>query len=238
MLILKIAIVIVGWLLGFIAHKKHRQVFLAIPALITIAVLFVDSSHINELGNTVKSLFDSYRPIEKTALERYPDLPKEKAIEKYLEDLNNIKKEYSDNKRELSDLRTKTLEQEKRESIAQNFTEVASWNYAGGKDLGGGIGVSGPPAGLLGKHISNKDGKIIWQCDSEALSDYREIIKQYPKYPFPYLYMGICLKNGRDHSWKTYGKKGIELFMNTTMIPNHNDGHDAGLKLLKEALKE
>lgn len=134
MLILKIAIVTVGWLFGFISLKKHRQIFLAIPVLITIAVLFVDNSHINELRNTVKSLFDSYMPIEKTALERYPDLPKEKAIRKYLEDLDKIKtnnkqlrdeqinnnqkiksleKEDSSNKRELSDLRTKTLEQEK-----------------------------------------------------------------------------------------------------------------------------
>ncbi len=259
MLILKIAIVTVGWLFGFISLKKHRQIFLAIPALITIAVLFVDNSHINELRNTVKSLFDSYMPIEKTALERYPDLPKEKAIRKYLEDLDKIKtnnkqlrdeqinnnqkiksleKEDSSNKRELSDLRTKTLEQEKREIIIQQFSEVASWSLFGTIELGGGTAVSGPPSGLLGKHVFQRDEKLSWQCDSEALSDYRKIIKQYPKYPFPYLYIGLCLKEARDPSWKTYGTKGLELFMNTTTIPKHNPSHDGGLKLLKEALKE
>jgi hypothetical protein len=259
MLILKIAIVAAGWLLGFIAHRKHRQVLLAIPALITIAVLFVDSSHLKKLGNTINSLFDSYKPIEKTAVERYPDLPKEKAIRKYLEDLNKIgldnkqlreehtknirkieslEKEDSENKRQLADLRMKTSEQQAKQDIIQEFTEVASWNYRGETDTGGGVSFSGPLSGLLGRRVTEKNGGIVWQCNSDALKDYQTIIKQYPRYPFPYLYIGMCLKNAQDPSWKSYATKGLELFMKTTTSPKHSLSHDTGLKLLKEALQE
>ena len=143
MLILKIVIVIVGWLIGFIVDKKRRQTFLAIAMIITIAVLFVDNSQIKNLANTVKSLFDSYTPIEKTALERYPNLPKEKAIIKYLEDINKIgldnkqlrdeqakniqkieslEKEDSKNKRQLSDIKMKTSEQQSKMDIVKEFT--------------------------------------------------------------------------------------------------------------------
>ena len=142
MLILKIVIVIVGWLIGFIVDKKRRQTFLAIAMIITIAVLFVDNSQIKNLANTVKSLFDSYTPIEKTALERYPNLPKEKAIIKYLEDINKIgldnkqlrdeqakniqkieslEKEDSKNKRQLSDIKMKTSEQQSKMDIVKEF---------------------------------------------------------------------------------------------------------------------
>lgn len=259
MLILKIAIVTVGWLLGFIANKKHRQVFLAIPALITVAVLFFDNSQIKNLANTVKSLFDSYTPIEKTSLERYPDLPKEKAIKKYLDDLDKIgldnkqlrdeqvknirkieslEKEDFKNKRQFSDIKMKTSEQQLKIDIVQEFTEVASWGPGGGIDLGGGTGVAGPLGNQLNKDIAYHGEMLIWQCDSGALNDYKRIIKQYPNYPFPYLYVGECLKRTQDPSWKSYALKGIELFTKTTSIPKHSVTHDGGLKWLKLIAQE
>ena len=62
-------------------------------------------------------------------------------------------------------------------------------------ELGGGTAVSGPPSGLLGKHVFQRDEKLSWQCDSEALSDYRKIIKQYPKYLIPFIYiLGYALR--------------------------------------------
>jgi len=251
-LILKIAVVVAGWLIGFKADKKRRQLYLAIPVLITIAFLFVDGSDIKKLGNTVKSLLASYKPIEKTALERYPDLPKEKAIRKYLEDLNKIgdenkqlredhaknlqkieslEKEGSKNKRQLT-------EQQAKLDIIQEFTEVASWNHIGETESGGGVSFSGPLSGLLNKRVTERNGRIVWQCNPEALKDYQRIIKQYPRYPFPYWYIGMCLKEARDPSWKSYATKGLELFMKTTTIPKHSLSHDSGLKSLKETLQE
>jgi hypothetical protein len=257
-LILKIAVVVVGWLIGFIAHRKHRQFLLAIPALITLVVLSIDSSHLKKLGNTVDTLFSSFKPVEKTALERYPDSAKEEAIRKYLEDLNRIgldneqlreenaknlgkivslEKEDSKNKRQLSDLRKKTSEQQAKLDIIQEFTEVALWNHKGETDTGGVI-LSGPFSGVLNKCVTEANRGIVWQCDPEALEVYKRIIKQYPKYPFSYLYIGMCLKEAQDPSWRGYATKGLELFMKTTTIPQHSLGHDSGLKILKEALQE
>jgi hypothetical protein len=252
MVIFKVIIVGVGWVLGFIASRKYRQIFLAIPAAITIVILFVDNSSMENLKESLSSLIKSYTPIEKTALEHYPNLQKQEAIKKYLEDFDKMKVDNQKLKEEQAkhiqkikiledkntDLEIRTSEQQEHQKIIKEFSVVASWNHKGETESGGGVNFSGPLSGWLNKFVTEQNGGISWQCNQIALDNYKKIIEKYPKYPFPYLYIALCLKKAQDPSWKDYATKGLEIFKKTTMVPQHTPSHESGLKMIKEALEK
>ena len=191
-----------------------------------------------ELRNTVKSLFDAYRPIEKTALERYPGLPREKAIEKYLDDVSKIeadnkklKEENSKNTQLISDLTTKS-----RISEELVYREYALYGASGLKSGGKGVRISG----INGYRISdptpledwNKDftsrseGKISCNCTPAAISTCKSVIEKFPQCPFAYYFLSLCLKERGDSSWRGYAEKARSILQKTTSVENHSKDHD------------
>lgn len=101
MIVIKVVLIIISWILGFIPSRKYRQISLAFTLIVTITIIFVDSNHMKEISNRVTSLLKSYQPIEKTASEHYPQLPKDEAIKKYLGDIDKIKDENNKKKTDI-----------------------------------------------------------------------------------------------------------------------------------------
>lgn len=248
MLPVKLLIILIGWSLGFIVSRKYRQIFLAVPALLTIVLLFMDDSRMIELRSTVKSLFDAYRPIEKTASERYPSLPKDKAIEKYLDDVSKIeasneqlKEENSKNKQLISDLEIKSKISEE---LA--YREYALYNAFGVKS-----GLRGPRIGAINgiriteptpledwnsDFASRSEGKITCSCTPAAITVCKSVIEKFPQYPFAYYFLFLCLKEKRDASWRGYAEKARSIFQKTTGMENHSKDHDLVLGELNKLL--
>jgi hypothetical protein len=157
---------------------------------------------------------------------------------KLRQELQNQKEEDINNKRQISDLKMKTSSQEERQDVIQEYSEVASWNFQGSLEIGSGVAVSSPVSNWTNNFVKEKDGQISWQCSSDALVNYKRITNKYPKYPFPYYLITLCLKNANDPSWKIYARKGLDICNKTTMVPKHSPSHDDVLKRLKELLKK
>lgn len=245
MIYFKVIVVIASWLVGFIQSRKHRQSLLIIPICITIAVLFLDKSNMSKLNESLVSLTKSYTPIEKTALEHYPYLPKEEAITNYLKDIDKMKEDnkklkhdQADSIEEIKRLKYKDAKQQEHQNIIQEFSVVASWNYMGDLESGGGVIIYGPLSVRLRKFVTEENGYLSCKCDRTALDNYKDIIKKYPNYPFPYLYIASCLKPVKDPSWGDYATKGLDLFKKTIIVPTHAPSHEKGLQNIKEILQK
>jgi hypothetical protein len=232
MIVLKVVIIIIAWILGFIPSRKYRQISLALTLIVTITVLFVDNNHMKELSNRVTSLLKSYEPIEKTASEHYPQLPKDEAIKKYLGDIDKIK---ADNKKLNSELAIQTKLSE--EMAYQEYALYGATGHKKGvQSLNGNLINPTPLMDWNKDFVSRSDGKIICNCSPESIPICRSVIKKFPQYPFSYYFLSLCLKDKGDSSWRGYAKKAETIFIKTTKMQNHHNDHDLILIEIKKLL--
>jgi hypothetical protein len=91
---------------------------------------------------------------------------------------------------------------------------------------------------LLRYTYTVKDSQYYMNRTPEAESTYKIVIEKYPKFPFGYYFLVLCLREKKDESWKEYAKKGIEILEITTSIDRHNPNHDEILRKLKVYLNE
>src|SRR5271157_4978261 len=208
---------------------------------VLLLILFVVFSGAYTVTNFIKSkhserqianLSSLYRPIEESALEHYPELPKEKAIKNYLDGINNIeadnkqlKEENSKNKQQISEL---TMKSKISEEMA--YQEYALYNAFGWKKGISGInGIPINPTPLMDWNkdfASRSEGKISCNCTSTAIATCKSMTEKFPQYPFPYYFLSMCLKEKGDPSWRGYANTVKSILTKTTKMQNHNGDHD------------
>ena len=90
---------------------------------------------------------------------------------------------------------------------------------------------------LKGSYDANET-QFAFRFDANAEVIYRKVIENYPKFPFPYFGLAVCLKNRGDPNWKPYAEKAGEILKKTTSISGHEDQHDQVLERLQILLNE
>jgi hypothetical protein len=106
-------------------------------------------------------------------------------------------------------------------------------------DVDGTRGEARPPlVETTGISIAMKPAIIVegdhhrFLCDADAIGAYRSTIARFPKYPFSYFGLVVCLQASRDDSWREYAQKAFEILTKTTTIDGHHPSHDWALAQL------
>jgi cell division protein FtsB len=201
-------------------------------------------------------------PLETVALQRYPGDPEE-ALDKLGDHLDKEKDNFSqqeeltgqqrkeikklkrDNvnkRREVSKLK-KEISKQKGEIAAlsemNEYIDVATWMWDGRIRLWDSQVANSPVAGWAKTFRQKRvSGKPQWKCGSTALFHYREMVEEYPKYPFPYYVLAKCLHAKGEKSWKEYARNGVSILEKTTRISGHASDHDDILAELQALLEK
>lgn len=126
---------------------------------------------------------------------------------------------------------------EKEFEAIRDYGEVATWTFLGYKSVGG-MMTNSPVSGWRKDYVKQKDGIVNWECTSEAINHYKQMIVKHPRYPFPLYPLVICLKKQGNDSWRQYARKAVSILEKTTQVPGHNPGHDDTLLNFKKLLNE
>lgn len=137
----------------------------------------------------------------------------------------------------IAQLEKELSEQKRQQEIIKEYSDVARINFDGRIELGG-ISTGSAVSGWKKDFVKDKDGKMTAKCSPDAFGQYKETINKYPKYPFPYFLIAMCLKGQHDPAWRDYAKVGIGILEKTTMVPIHSPSHDDVLKRLNDMLSE
>jgi len=87
--------------------------------------------------------------------------------------------------------------------------------------------------------ISGEDNHLFYyKCDDVSLTVYKNVIDNYPNFPFSYFALAQCKKQKNQSDWKNYAIKAIEIFKITTQIGGHKSEHDGALNILNNYLNE
>lgn len=123
----------------------------------------------------------------------------------------------------------------------KEFSTIAQLDAVGnppGYGHGSDIKFNSELTDLLTNTYTVKNNQYYMERTSEAELIYRSVIEKYPKFPFAYYFLVLCLREKKDESWKIYTKKAIEIFEITTSIVGHNSNHDEILKKLRKYLNK
>ncbi|MCF7908354.1 MAG: hypothetical protein K9L86_05745 [Candidatus Omnitrophica bacterium] len=121
----------------------------------------------------------------------------------------------------------------------RDYSSIAKLNILGlPARAGSGIKLSTPISTSLENAIIEKDGKYFPTCSKEAEEKFKQTIKSYPRFPFSYYGLAVCLRSKEDEAWKDYANQAIEIFKKTISIKDHNSGHDQAMKELIRYLEE
>ena len=111
----------------------------------------------------------------------------------------------------------------------REFSSVASLD-ALGYPLGYGINsdhtFSNDLTRLLEGMYTIKDNKVSMQRGPEAEKQYKELIKKFPKFPFGYYFLAVCLRESGNDEWRDHAHRALEIFKITTRIDGHRSHHD------------
>lgn len=183
-----------------------------------------------ELRKDIKNISDKLEPILAYSRAKFPEKNDEEALKLILDEIRKL------SNLTLS-LKARTLKLDDEIQSVKQYSDVASWGFWGDIETGGGVNFSSPVSRWTEKYVSEQGGNVSWQCNSDALMHYKGIIDKYPKYPFPYVLLSLCLKKADDPSWRKYANEGYEILTKTTSIAKHAPSHDQALEMLKKAMQ-
>jgi hypothetical protein len=148
-------------------------------------------------------------------------------------DTGKQKKEISSLKGQISKLEQKKAEQAKEISMLSamgEYVEVATWDMDGMAMLWDSQEVKTPVSNWA-KNYRDQRGiaNAQWDCGSAALYHYREVMDQFPKYPFTYYVLAKCLHAKGEPAWEEYARTGISILKKTTRLSGHASDHDDAL---------
>jgi hypothetical protein len=75
-------------------------------------------------------------------------------------------------------------------------------------------------------------------CEAAALQKDRNAIGQFPDFPFTYYALSYCLQKQANPEWRTFAKKAVAIFEQTTTIGGHQKSHDDMLGYLRQLLAQ
>jgi hypothetical protein len=103
---------------------------------------------------------------------------------------------------------------------------------------GQGIKYDTPLSTALRDLYVTTGSRISFKCGSQFEPQYKEIIEQFPRFPFTYLALAECMRTRGDPAWREYAQKGVSILEKTVTIEGHNQSHDDALAILREHLSE
>ena len=80
------------------------------------------------------------------------------------------------------------------------------------------------------------DEKISLSCEDSSLEKFRRVILSFPRFPFTYHGLSLCLRSRGDSSWRSYAEKAVKILEITTSLESHHPIHDKTLTELREIL--
>jgi hypothetical protein len=118
------------------------------------------------------------------------------------------------------------------------YTHVATWNMAGKAILWNSKELETPISGWDTDYRKKGPiGESEWECGSAALYHYRDVMEQYPKYPFTYYALAKCLRIKGEPAWEEYATKAVTILKKTTRLYGHASDHDDALVELSTVLE-
>lgn len=177
-------------------------------------------------------------PFIELAKKSAPGADTDAALKQLLTEFSAVKKDVEQEKKKVESVK-KDLETEKMKVEAiRDYSLVAKLNMHGltgaaGKGLrerATAISRLMEPALILENEVST------CRCDDNSLTVFKEVIRQYPKFPFSYFCIADCLKIRNNPEWKQYAIKAKDIFEITTSLSEHHQSHDQALQLLLRGL--
>jgi hypothetical protein len=190
----------------FHTPKKEPFIFLVIGAL---------------LGFGIQTIYD------KVAIS-----PEESLITDLQAQIQNYQESIEQKDQRISELEDTT------NSILE-YSEVARLDALGnppGLGPGSDISINNELTKLLKDTYVFKDGQIRMSRSAESESKYRQLIQKYPKFPFGYYFVALCLRDNRNEEWRSYAIKAVEILEQTVKLDGHNKNHDEVLARLNRWL--
>jgi len=123
--------------------------------------------------------------------------------------------------------------------LLRKYSYVANYGIYGGEHfLGPGLATDSRLYNLLTDTYYSKDNKFFYYCGDKFEKIYKQIIVEFPDFPFSFYALADCKNQRRESDWIDYANKGIEIFEWTTKIGGHNRQHDDCMNNLLEFKKE
>ena len=149
--------------------------------------------------------------------------------------LANLDRYQQDNEAEAAEI--KRLE-EVTETV-RGYSDMAALNPAGLPfKEGKGIRFDSPLSNALRDLYIIQNSKLHFKLGEEFENKYREIIQQFPRFPFAYLALAESLRHRGNPNWRDYANKAVSILHKTTKIEGHDHGHDDALHTLEWYLRE
>lgn len=120
----------------------------------------------------------------------------------------------------------------------RDYSDMASLNALGKPHSDGDIVWNTAISRILEGTWEKRENQFVMRRDKEAEEKYREVIQKFPKFPFAYYFLALCLKYRGDEEWEIYAKKAVEILEITTTISGHKSHHDDVLQKLYRYLNE
>jgi uncharacterized protein YoxC len=208
---------------------KTIIIIFIVIAIVLFVVFKFKESKIKYLESTIDNLKNNLRdkqaeiqrletqliPFKTYALEHYPGTEKEA-----LSQLENKIKGIGNSVEEIKD-----------------YSEISKMDFSGSPyNLAPPLQYSSTLIRMFEGCYEKKENAYYPRCGDEVEETYKKVIEKFPKFPFSYYGLALCLKDKGDKSWKTYAEKAINIFKKTTSIDGHNEQHDEALRRLQNLL--
>lgn len=111
----------------------------------------------------------------------------------------------------------------------RDYSSVARLDALGnppGAGIGSDLKVDTELTKLLEGTYTVARSRIFMKRDPEAEQRYRTVIERFPKFPFGYYFLAICLRERGDKKWRMHAEHAVEILHKTTQIDGHNSNHD------------
>lgn len=214
----------------FLQAPLKIKTFIVIIAIVALFIPYNEIFRIPELKDKINNLENerSQKISEIQRLETQLTPFKTIALEKFTGDENQRLQKLA---QEIRTLRHDVI-------AIRDYSDMASLNAFGKPYADGDIIFNTPISRILEGTWEKRENQAIIKIDNEAEEKYREVIRKFPKFPFAYYFLVLCLKDRNNEGWKDYATKAIKILEITTSISGHQQDHDKVLQRLYGFLNE
>ena len=186
---------------------------------------------IASLEAEIRSLRLQLDPFVKAATARFPQLEPSSALQRLSDDLSALS------------VKTRRLEGEAQflrqqvESV-RDYSDVARLTFNGSEYVGGDITFSSPLTKIMeGTFTEVSPGRYRRVCTDAAVAKYKKAIQEFPRFPFSYFWLALCLRDRGESPWQPHARSAYSIFEPTTQIAGHQVSHDEAKSFLAELFK-
>lgn len=189
-------------------------------SLITFIAISPETTRLKNENQTLHLEIDRLNaemiPFKTEALRRYPGDEKE-ALAKLAFQLNTV---------------ATSVE------IMRDYSDMARLNAFGKPYEDGDIIFNTPTSSMLEGTYRRNGDKYVIRHDQDAELVFRSVIARFPRFPFAYYFLALCLKDKDEPNWKLPAQQAVELLQKTTQIAGHDAAHDEVLAKLGLLLRD